>query len=354
MPTRLLSALALAVMLPLSAAAQYTTVVNDATVLTKRYKLRCAPPLICADQGAKNQTILRLGSGDNVLTLAGLATFNGGVILGDTAADDITVNGSLASDLLFKTGLSGGADISVATGAANTAGSSLDFTGATGGAAATDGDGKAGGVVSITGGAGSALDGGGTNDGDGADVVLLGGARGGATGSAVHGIVRVGTPTVGSTKATNLLAVGGAFEVDGAARFDGAVSLLSATTTLAAGVSLTATTGTATVGRSTSGAVTITSADDDADADLILDAGGSGLLSFAGPVATTNANTCTLNGASPSVCTATVKASSICTCSNVGATAAIAANGCAVGLSGTTLTVTSANSASNVVNILCF
>lgn len=63
--------------------------------------------------------------------------------------------------------------------------------------------------------------------------------------------------------------------------------------------------------------------------------------------------TCTLDGASPSVCTATVTAGTTCMCSLVGATAAIAAKGCAVGLSGTTLTVTSANAATDVVNILC-
>jgi hypothetical protein len=63
--------------------------------------------------------------------------------------------------------------------------------------------------------------------------------------------------------------------------------------------------------------------------------------------------TCTLNGASPAVCTATVAASAICTCSIVGATAAIAAKGCAVGLSGTTLTITSANAAGENVNYVC-
>lgn len=62
---------------------------------------------------------------------------------------------------------------------------------------------------------------------------------------------------------------------------------------------------------------------------------------------------CTLDGASPSVCTATVTAAAICTCSPVGGTAAIAAAGCAVGLSGTTLTVTSANGATNAVNYHC-
>ena len=68
----------------------------------------------------------------------------------------------------------------------------------------------------------------------------------------------------------------------------------------------------------------------------------------------TTKTTCTLNAASPSVCTATVTAGSTCYCTPVGATAAIAAAGCAVGLSSTTLTATSANGATNVVNILCF
>lgn len=68
---------------------------------------------------------------------------------------------------------------------------------------------------------------------------------------------------------------------------------------------------------------------------------------------TSNATTCTLNAGSPSTCTATVTASAMCVCANVGATAAIANNGCAVSLSGTTLTVTSANAANNVVNIWC-
>lgn len=70
--------------------------------------------------------------------------------------------------------------------------------------------------------------------------------------------------------------------------------------------------------------------------------------------ASTTKTTCTLNGASPSVCTATVRASSTCTCSPVGATAALAAAGCALGLSGTTLTVTSLNGGTHVVNIHCF
>lgn len=62
---------------------------------------------------------------------------------------------------------------------------------------------------------------------------------------------------------------------------------------------------------------------------------------------------CTLNGGAPATCTATVTAAAYCTCSNVGTTAAIALTGCAVSLSGTTLTVTSANAANHNVNYHC-
>ena len=65
-------------------------------------------------------------------------------------------------------------------------------------------------------------------------------------------------------------------------------------------------------------------------------------------------STCTLGGESPSVCPAqTVVAASVCTCSPVGTTAAIAAAGCAVSLSSTTLTITSLNGGSHVVNYTC-
>ena len=67
----------------------------------------------------------------------------------------------------------------------------------------------------------------------------------------------------------------------------------------------------------------------------------------------TNATTCTLNGASPSTCTATVSASAVCTAIPVGTTAAAGAVDPAVNLSGTTLTVTAANGATNAVNIWC-
>lgn len=66
-----------------------------------------------------------------------------------------------------------------------------------------------------------------------------------------------------------------------------------------------------------------------------------------------NGTTCTLNGSTPSTCTATVTAGAICTCSNVGATALIAASGCATSLTTTTLTITGAAAATNVVNIIC-
>lgn len=64
--------------------------------------------------------------------------------------------------------------------------------------------------------------------------------------------------------------------------------------------------------------------------------------------------TCTLGGESPSVCPAqTVTASSVCKCSPVGTTAAIAAAGCAVSLSSTTLTITSLNGGTHVINYEC-
>lgn len=70
--------------------------------------------------------------------------------------------------------------------------------------------------------------------------------------------------------------------------------------------------------------------------------------------ATTISGTCTLDGASPSVCTATVTAGTFCVCSPVGTSAAIAGNGCAVSLSSTTLTVTGPNAGNYAVNYHCF
>ena len=83
----------------------------------------------------------------------------------------------------------------------------------------------------------------------------------------------------------------------------------------------------------------------------------NGRLQVAGPLVLTAPSTgsCTLGGESPSVCPAqTVVAGTKCVCSNVGTSAAIAALGCAVSLSSTTLTITSANAATHVVNYHCF
>lgn len=68
---------------------------------------------------------------------------------------------------------------------------------------------------------------------------------------------------------------------------------------------------------------------------------------------TFNSTTCTLNGASPATCTATVTASASCTATVQGTTQADATSGVAMSLSGTTLTVTSGNGHTNVVNIIC-
>jgi hypothetical protein len=69
------------------------------------------------------------------------------------------------------------------------------------------------------------------------------------------------------------------------------------------------------------------------------------------PRAVSSGTTGALNGASPSVITATVLASSVCQATNNGAAAL--AFGPAVGVSGTTLTITGANGATNTVNYLC-
>lgn len=152
----------------------------------------------------------------SAVTVSGATALNGTVGLGDAEADAITVTGSL-SDFNFQTGLAGGADIACVAAVADTAGQSIDVTGQAGGAASAGQVGRAGGVVTLTGGAGSAKEGVGANDGDGGDVVLTGGAKGGSTGgSEVDGVVRVGSPTINGVKATNMLAVAGPLEVDGA------------------------------------------------------------------------------------------------------------------------------------------
>lgn len=77
------------------------------------------------------------------------------------------------------------------------------------------------------------------------------------------------------------------------------------------------------------------------------------VASAAGGVSLTDdSKTCTLNGGSPSTCTATVRASSICVATPTGTTAG-AGIGLAVSLASTTLTVTGPNGNTQVVNIWC-
>lgn len=67
---------------------------------------------------------------------------------------------------------------------------------------------------------------------------------------------------------------------------------------------------------------------------------------------TTARGTCTLNGGTPSSCTATVRSGAVCTCSGSGTTAA-AAIGCATSVTSTTLTVTAANGLTSNVAYVC-
>jgi hypothetical protein len=64
-----------------------------------------------------------------------------------------------------------------------------------------------------------------------------------------------------------------------------------------------------------------------------------------------NVGTCTLDGASPSACTATVTAGATCVCSPV---ATNGDNVCVVNLSGTTLTLYGVNGSTTPVNYICF
>jgi hypothetical protein len=64
--------------------------------------------------------------------------------------------------------------------------------------------------------------------------------------------------------------------------------------------------------------------------------------------------TCTLNGASPAVCTATVVSGATCIAVPQGTTAAAATHTIAVSVTTTTLTVTGANGLTDVVNYICF
>lgn len=69
---------------------------------------------------------------------------------------------------------------------------------------------------------------------------------------------------------------------------------------------------------------------------------------------TRNNGTVTLVSGTPSTATATVFGGAICVCAPVGTTAAVAAAGCAVSLSGSTLTITGPDSVTTSVNYHCF
>jgi hypothetical protein len=71
--------------------------------------------------------------------------------------------------------------------------------------------------------------------------------------------------------------------------------------------------------------------------------------------ASSTSGSCTLSSGTPSTCAvALVTASSFCVCSPVGTTAAVAAAGCAVSLSGTTLTITGPDTVTTTMNYHCF
>ncbi|MBW8012843.1 MAG: DUF5011 domain-containing protein [Chloroflexi bacterium] len=159
-------------------------------------------------------------------TIAGDLTVEGNTILGDTNTDTVIFTADIASSITFDPGAT--RTITIRTD--DTAGDQLNITGGSGGTGAVTG-----GVLALTGGAaGSGTTGGvggnitltagaadGTGDNAGGDIVLLGGT---ATGSGNIGVVRVGSPTITSTRATNLLAIGGGLEVDGATRLDGTLA----------------------------------------------------------------------------------------------------------------------------------
>jgi len=142
-----------------------------------------------------------------------------------TLALPLTSNGDVTFGVANTT-----ATIAPATQAEGVNGNAVAITGGQAGVAATGAAGKNGGAVTITGGLGTDKNAGGTPSGDGGDVVLVGGAKGGTT-SNVTGIVKVGSPSVQSTKAVDVLAVGGVLEVDGATLLDGNLSVTAGTIT---------------------------------------------------------------------------------------------------------------------------
>ena len=204
---------------------------SDAGALTLTCKDTDATCALTVLPGGAAALILG-GASTTAATVTVNATGTAAVVLPNGAIGALELDADIVDGTALADTITCDANFAVngKVGASGAAGGTQTFTGGVGGVAAVDADGQAGGAVSITGGLGTVLNGAGANDGNGGDVVLLGGARGGATGTAVQGIVRVGAPTVGSTKTTNLLAVGGGFECDGAAVFDGTAAFNSTTT----------------------------------------------------------------------------------------------------------------------------
>ena len=227
---------------------------GDITSTASTFNLLNATPTTLNIGGAATTVSLGASSGtttvNNALTVTLAFTANGDVDLGNANTDTISFVGDIDTDITFDPG----ATRTVTIRTDNTAGDQLSITGGSGGTgdvaggiiaitAGAGGTGSTGGAhhggdLTITGGAAGTDGAGAGTGGTGGDVTVTGGAAadsgnnaggnvvfvgGAATGSGAIGIVQVGSPTVGSTRATNLFAVAGGLEVDGVSRFDNEV-----------------------------------------------------------------------------------------------------------------------------------
>jgi len=170
--------------------------------------------------------------------------------------------------------------------------------------------------------------------------------------------VDAGAGRVGTLSVTSDAGVAGNFAVTGTVAITGTLSSASAAPTLLAVTSDAGIGGNASVG----GALAVTGVSSGGTGKFdTLDAGVVNVVNQArigGSILVAegiSVGHCTLNAASPAVCTDTVAASTVlCVCAPVGTTAAIAAMNCAVSVSSTTLTITAANAANAEVNWICF
>jgi len=114
------------------------------------------------------------GTAQVTATTAGALTLGSGstTVAVNSSVWGVSTAGAVTGlgDVTFATGLTGGADITCASAAADTAGQTIDVLGQAGGTAGTNQVGKNGGAVTITAGAGSAKNGTGANDGDGGGI----------------------------------------------------------------------------------------------------------------------------------------------------------------------------------------